>query len=187
MQSLQFCVQGNLRANTPSAGPSLHWGRWVCRVVEALRAFPWLWLSAWECSVQEMWGRAWHAGFSCRGGATGSLYGPSCLGKDTQVLPRTAAAFPQAFAVPLPGCCFLTLFNVLLHIMEGTAGTLERTLGFSRAGTVFVLQVKEHPQDRGGSWEALSLCFQGCFCFPVRTSSDWCIPSDCNAMPVNMH
>lgn len=124
------------------------------------------------------------AGFSCQGR---SLYGPSCLGKSTQVLPRTTAAFPQAFAVPLPGCCFLTLFNVLLHIMEGTTGTLERTLGFSQACTVFVLEVKEHPQDRGSSWVALSACFQGCFCFPVRTSSDWWIPGDCNAMPVNMH
>lgn len=54
-----------------------------------------------------------------------------------QVLPWTTAAFPQAFAVPLPGC-FLTLFNVLLHIMEGTAGMFEGILQFSRACTVFV-------------------------------------------------
>lgn len=61
----------------------------------------------------------------------GVCMGQAVWGKKAQVLPRTAAAFPQACAVPLPGYCFLTLFNVLLHIMEGTAGTLERTLAFS--------------------------------------------------------
>lgn len=97
------------------------------------------------------------------------------------------SSFSPGICCPTARLLFLTLFNVLLHIMEGTTGTLERTLGFSRAYTVFVLEVKEHPQDRGSSWVALSVCFQGCFCFPVRTSSDWWIPSDCNAMPVNMH
>lgn len=112
--------------------------------------------------------------------------GQAVWGKKTQVLPWTTAAFPQAFAVLLPGCCFLTLFNVLLHIMEGTAGMFEGILQFSWACTVFVLEVKEHPQDHSGSWVGLSV-FKAVFVFPVRTSSDWWIPSDCNAMPVNMH
>lgn len=82
--------------------------------------------------------------------------GAKLFGEKTQVLPRTTGAFPQAFAVPLPGCSFLTLFNVLLHIMEGTTGTLERILRFSQA--CFVLEVKEHPQDGSGSWVGGSVC-----------------------------
>lgn len=116
--------------------------------MEALGAFPWLWFSTWECSVQ-----AFHAKEELQG----VCMGQAVWGKTPRSWPRTTAAFPQAFAVPLPGCCFLTLFNVLLHIMEGTTGTLERTLRFSRACTVFVLEVKEHPQDRGSSWVALSV------------------------------
>lgn len=107
-------------------------------------------------------------GFYAKEELQGVCNGPSCLGKKTQVLPRTRAAFHQALAVPLPGCCFLTLFNVLLHIMEGTTGTLERILEFSRACTVFVLEVKEHPRDRSRSWVGLSVCFQGCFCFSCQ-------------------
>lgn len=92
--------------------------------------------------------------------------GQAVWGKKKQVLPGPTAAFPQAFAVPLPGCCFLTLFNVQLHIMEGTTGTLERILEFSWACIVFVLEVKEHLQDRSGSW--VSVCLRGCFCFSCQ-------------------
>lgn len=95
----------------------------------------------------------------------GVCNGPSSLGKKTQVLPWTTAAFPQAFAVPLPGCCFLTLFNILLHIIERTTGAFEGISQFSQACTVFVLEVKEHPQDRSGSWVGLSVCSQGCLFF----------------------
>lgn len=114
--------------------------------------------------MQETWERAWDTRILCKE-LQGVRNGPSCLGKKPQVLPWTRAAFPQAFAVPLPGCCFLTLFNVLLHIMEGTTGTLERILEFSRACTVFVLEVKDPPGPSSGSWVGLSVCFQGCFCF----------------------
>lgn len=135
--------------------------------MEALGAFPRPWFRALGVQCAETWGQAWHAGFSCKAGATRSLHGPSCLGKDPQVLPRTAAAFPQAFAVPLPGCCFLTLFNVLLHVMEGTTGTLERALGFSWACTVFVLEVKEHPQDCPRQFLGGSVCVsKAVFVFP---------------------
>lgn len=124
--------------------------------------------------------------FSAKAELQGVCHGPSCLGgKKTQVLLGPTAAFLQAFAVLLPGCCFLTLFNVLLHILEGTTGTLERILEFSQACIVLVLEVKEHLQDQSGSW-VLSVS-KAVFAFPVRISLDWWIPSDCNAMPVNMH
>lgn len=114
----------------------------------------------------------------------GVCNGPSCLGEKNPGPAGTTSAFPQAFAVPLPGCCFLTLFNVLLHIMEGTTGTLERILEFSQACTVFVVEVREHPREQSCG----SLCVsKAVFVFPVRTSSAWWIPRDCNAMPVNMH
>lgn len=72
--------------------------------------------------------------------------------------------------------------------MEGTTGTLGRILEFSQACTVFVLEVQEHPQDQScGSWVGLSVFSKAVFVFAVRTSSDWWIPSDRNAMPVNMH
>lgn len=126
--------------------------------------------------MQETWERAWDTRFLCKE-LQGVCNGPSCLGKKPQVLPWTRAAFPQAFAVPLPGCCFLTLFNVLLHIMEGTTGTLERILEFSRACTVFVLEVKEHPQDQAlvPGWVCLCVS-KAVLVFAVRTSSDWWIP-----------
>lgn len=78
------------------------------------------------------------------------------------------SSFSPSICCPSAGCCFLTSFNVLFRIMDGTAGMFERISQFSQACTVFVLEVKGHPQDPSGSWVGLSVCFQGCFCFSCQ-------------------
>lgn len=168
--SLQFCVFGNLRQTSLLLAWACMWGRWVHWAVKAAQGTP---LAVVQHPGSEVCGSEGDLGTSVgyevflqRQSYKEFVMGQAVWGKKTQVLPGPTGAFPQAFAVPLPGCCFLTLFNVLLHIMEGTTGTLERILEFSQACIVFVLEVKEHLQDQSGSW--VSVCFQGCFCFSCQ-------------------
>lgn len=173
---------GNLRADIP---PEPEPARGSAGLLKQLRALPWLWLSALGVKrAGDLGTSIGHKIVMHRKSYKEFVMGQAAWGEKNPGPAGTTSAFPQAFAVPLPGCCFLTLFNVLLHIMEGTTGTLERILEFSQACTVFVVEVREHPREQSCG----SLCVsKAVFVFPVRTSSAWWIPRDCNAMPVNMH
>lgn len=158
---------GNLRAMLPSAGLSLHVGQVGQPGCGSPQGIPLAVVPRPGSAVCRRHGdQHGMPAFYAKEELQGVCMGQAVWGKNPGPA-QDYSSFSPGICCPTARLLFSHL-NVLLHITEGTTGTLERTLAFSRACAVFVLEVEEPPQDRGSSWVAVSMCFQGCFCFSCQ-------------------
>lgn len=136
--------------------------------------------------MQERWGQARHAGLVCKelqgvcmGQAVWGTEPRSCPGLQ-QLLPRRLLSHCQA-AVFSPDLIFYYTSR------KGLQGHLREPWRSHRLAQGLFWRWRS-PRSTEAVLGWLCPCdSKAVFVSPVRTSSDWWIPSDCNAMPVNMH